>query len=61
VKALEEKLTAKERQEQESEIKSLYADANIEEVNALIAKGLNAKQAVNALYADNMTAKPAPS
>lgn len=61
VKALEEKLTAKERQEQESEIKSLYADANLEEVNDLISKGLSAKQAVNALYADKLTQKPAPS
>lgn len=60
LKALEEKLTAKERQEQESEIKSIYASADVEQVRSLTSKWLSVKQAINALYAEEMVTKSNP-
>ena len=39
------------------QIKSLYADADVEKVNELIHKGLTVEQATKALYADEMMAR----
>lgn len=39
------------------QVKSLYADADVEKVNELIHKGLTVEQATKALYADEMMAK----
>ena len=39
------------------QIKSLYADADVEKVNELIHKGLTVEQATKALYADEMIAR----
>lgn len=55
---LEAKLTAKEMKEEEQEIKSMYADADIEQVRSLTSKWLTVKQAINALYSEQMQTKP---
>ena len=39
------------------QVKSLYADADVEKVNELIHKGLTVEQATKALYADEMMAR----
>jgi hypothetical protein len=51
---LEQRLLEKDRQDQEKEIKSLYEDADIDKVRDLTEKWLTVKQAINALYADEI-------
>ncbi len=61
VKELQDKLSARETQELEQQAKSLYEDADIEEVKALVEKGLTVKQAINALYSEEISKKTRPS
>lgn len=61
VQELEAKLNAQESQKEETEIKSMYAEADVEEVRKLTSKWLTVKQAVNALYAEELTSKKTSS
>lgn len=45
---------------EESEIKSIYASADVEQVRLLTSKWLSVKQAINALYAEEMTTRSNP-
>lgn len=59
IEKLEQDYAQAKKEKLELEVKSIYADAEVDKVQELVSKWLTVKQAMNALYAEDMIKSPA--